>query len=255
MAHFYNCKGDSPAFLRDVGTPTQARKHGRYAYPSVTTVLGICKDPFIDGIWKPKMITKIAREKPNLDWQDVERLTYGVREHPSTGDQIESSEFGTAVHKAIEEITSVQFLGDDSREPTPFDDWGYPFIDWIVENKIKPVSVEYIISNPRIKIAGSIDFLGYMDFDGKNQLFLADYKCRSNTGGRAKTYPKDCQQLAIESYMIMKQHKLDYLPSCLSVTIDCDTQAHYHKWWTPKEMEKGIKIAKKCAELFWLTRM
>lgn len=255
MAHFYDCKGESPMFLEDVGTPSQARKYSRYAYPSVTTVLGICKDPFIDGIWKPKKITEIARDKPSLDWRDVERLTYGVREHPLTGDQIESSEFGTAVHKSIEEMISVQFLGDDPTEPTPFYDWGYPFVDWVVENGIKPVSVEYIISSRRIKIAGSVDFVGYIDVDNDSKLFLADYKCRSNTGGRAKTYPKDCQQLAIESYMLMKHHKLDYLPACLSVTIDCDTKAHYHKWWTPQEMEKGIKVAKKCAELFWLTRM
>ena len=109
-----------------------------------------------------------------------------------------------------------------------------------------------IIANNRIKIAGSVDFIGH-DSDGK--LFLADYKCRTNTNGKAKTYDKDCQQLAIESFMLMKEYNLNYLPKCRSVIIDCDTAKHYHKEWTEDDMQKGIKVAKKCAELYWLLRM
>ena len=61
MAHFYDCKEViDPKFLPDVTTPAQARKVFK-AYPSVTTVLGIVKDSFIDSIWKPKRITEYAR--------------------------------------------------------------------------------------------------------------------------------------------------------------------------------------------------
>ena len=77
----------------------------------------------------------------------------------------------------------------------------------------------------------------------------------TNTKGKAKTYDKDCQQLAIESFMLMKEHNLKYLPSCRSVVIDCDTHKHYHREWSQEEMQKGIKVAKKCAELYWLLRM
>lgn len=53
----------------------------------------------------------------------------------------------------------------------------------------------------------------------------------------------------------MKEYNLDYLPGCRSVIIDCDTKEHYHREWTEAEMQRGIKIAKKCAELYWLLRM
>ena len=103
MAHFYNCEVISdPTFNPDVETPAQARKH-RKVYPSVTTVLGIVKDAFLDSIYKPRMMAQLAREKPNLHWKDLERLTYGTREHPRTGETVASAEFGTPVHKENED--------------------------------------------------------------------------------------------------------------------------------------------------------
>mgnify|MGYP003633656338 FL=1 len=253
MAHFYNCTNVSdPEFEPEVTTPAQARKKRR-VYPSVTTVLGIVKDSFLDSIYKPRMITQLAREFPNLVWQDIERLTYGTREHPITGDTIESSEFGTTVHKVIEDHVEYGFLGADDRpKPSVWDQWAMPFIEWIQAEGVSPIACERIIASNQVKIAGSVDFIGH-DSDGK--VFLADYKCRTNTGGKAKTYDKDCQQLAIESFMLMKEHSLDYLPACRSVIVDCDTQKHYHKEWNDKQMQRGIRVAKKCAELYWLLRM
>jgi len=253
MAHFYNCTDcTDPSFEPEVSTPAQARKAGKKVYPSVTTVLGIIKDPFLDGIYKPRMITDLAREHPQLGWSDIVDLTYGTREHPISGNTISSSEFGTTVHHCIEQWVDHFHLGGDRPENTPWDQWAMPFLEWVQLEGVSPIACERIIANSRIKIAGSVDFIGH-DSDGK--LFLADYKCRTNTGGKAKTYAKDCQQLAIESFMLMKEHKLDYLPSCRSVIIDCDTMEHHHKVWTDAEMQVGIKVAKKCAELYWLTRM
>ena len=115
MAHFYNCKDASdPKFESEISTPTQAKKKNK-VYPSVTTVLSIVKDSFLDSIYKPRMITQLAREFPDLVWQDIERLTYWTREHPVTGDTIESSEFGTTVHKAIELQIDYGFLDSDKR--------------------------------------------------------------------------------------------------------------------------------------------
>ncbi len=254
MAHFYNCKDTTdPSFEPDIETPAKARKVNK-VYPSVTTVLGIVKDAFLDSIYKPRMMVDLARKNPFLPWQELERMTYGFRKHPATNEDIPSSEFGTAVHKTIEDMIE-SLIWDRMRElpeGREYDDWAEPFYQWVLDNDVKPIACEKIIADNRIKIAGSVDFIGH-DSDGK--VFLADYKCRTNTKGKAKTYDKDCQQLAIESFMLMKQHKLDYLPSCISVVIDCDTKKHHHKVWDSDEMQKGIKVAKKCAELYWLLRM
>jgi hypothetical protein len=253
VSHFYNCTDVlEPFFEENIKTPAQARKVRR-VYPSVTTVLSIVKDPFLDSIYKPRMITALAREYPDLAWQDIERLTYGTREHPISGDTIESSEFGTTVHKVIEDFISYDYLGaEEAPKDTPWNEWALPFVEWVQESGVKPLACERLVASNRIKIAGSVDFIGY---DSDDKLFLADYKCRTNTKGKAKTYPKDCQQLAIESFMLMKEHSLDYLPECISVVIDCDTKKHYHKTWSDKEVTNGIKVAKKCAELYWMLRM
>lgn len=253
MSHFYNCNDVlNPEFEADIMTPAQARKVAK-VYPSVTTVLGIVKDAFLDSIYKPRMMAQLARAYPDLVWQELERLTYGTREHPATGETIESSEFGTTVHKVIEDFINHNYLAEGSApEDSVWNEWAMPFVDWVHEEGVKPVSCEHIIASSRIKIAGSVDFIGY---DSDDKLFLADYKCRTNTKGKAKCYDKDCQQLGIEAYMLMKERKLDYLPGCISVIIDCDTKKHHHKVWNDKELDKGIKVAKKCAELYWLLRM
>lgn len=254
MAHFYSAKEIlNPVFEPDVSTPAQARKAGRWVYPSVTTVLGIVKDAFLDSIYKPRMMVDLAREYPALQWRDIESLTYGTKQHPGTGETISSAEFGTAVHQTIEEIVNSEILQHETpRRADVYDDWALPFIEWIQSEGVKPVACECIVANSRLKIAGSVDFIGH-DADGN--LFLADYKCRGNTKGKAKVYDKDCQQLAIESYMLMKQHNLDYLPACRSVIIDTETKQHMHHEWSQEDMQKGIKVAKKCAELYWLLRM
>jgi len=255
MAHFYDCKDvSSPSFEGEVTTPFQAQKKSPSIYPSVTTVLGIVKDSFIDSIWKPKMITALAREYPEMDWQDIERLTYGTRPHPVDGSDISSSEFGTSVHKIIEDIIDGELSGEGRQYPagTAFDPWAMPFIEWIAENDVRPISCERMVASKRVKICGSVDFIGH-DRDGK--LFLADYKCRSNTKGKAKTYAKDCEQLAIESYMLMKEHKLDYLPACRSVVIDSETKQHIHREWTGEQLRWGIDNAKLCAKIYWNKRM
>jgi hypothetical protein len=253
MSHFYNCKDIlNPAFEADIMTPAKAKKVEK-VYPSVTTVLGIVKDAFLDSIYKPRMITDLARAYQHLAWQDIERLTYGTREHPVTGETIESSEFGTTVHKVIENFINHDYLAEGlAPSDSVWNEWAMPFVEWVHEEGVKPVSCEHIIASNRIKIAGSVDFIGY---DSDDKLFLADYKCRTNTKGKAKCYDKDCQQLGIEAYMLMNERKLDYLPGCISVIIDCDTKKHHHKVWNAKELDKGIKVAKKCAELYWLLRM
>lgn len=251
MAHFYNCSEDYPSFEKEITTPTQARKKSVKIYPSVTTILSIVKDDFIDSIYRPSKLVELAREFPNLNWRDIETLVYGTRTHPVTGDKIGSAEFGTAVHKCIEDKV-LELMCEGTAEASPYDEWAQPFIDWIHESGTQPHACEHLISSSTIKTAGSIDFLGY---DDEGKLFLADYKCRTNTKGRAKVYPKDCEQLAIESYMMMKATNLSYLPKCISVIIDCDTKKHYHKEWSEAEMKIGIQNFKYTAKLYWNKRM
>ena len=51
MAHFYKYGKTKSLFQEDITTPAKAKKI-RGVYPSVTTVLSVIKDPFLDGIYK-----------------------------------------------------------------------------------------------------------------------------------------------------------------------------------------------------------
>ena len=106
-------------------------------------------------------MVELARQNDCLDWRDVEQLTYGTREHPISGDVISSSEFGTTVHHCIEQWVNHLWLGEDAPEETPWDMWAMPFIEWIESNAVRPIACERLVACNRIKIAGSVDFIGH----------------------------------------------------------------------------------------------
>lgn len=247
MAHFYTAE-KLPKFIEEVETPSQARKHKR-AWPSVTTVLGLVKDSFLDSIYIPSKLVELARDENLQDrpWQEIKDMTYGFRKHPWTGEDIPSSEFGTAIHKRIEDILQ----GNGNEDATPWDDWAMPFVKWVHEQEIELMATEYVVGHPRLKIAGSIDFVGKRK-DGT--IFLADYKTR-NCKGSGVFYPKDCKQLIVESWMLQCLLRLEYIPDCLSVSICTNTAEHYHLWWSDKAKKHYLNAAKQAAKLYWTERM
>jgi len=141
---------------------------------------------------------------------------------------------------------------DGEGEASAYDDWAKPFVDWVNEEGVQVVDCEYIISDSRFKIAGSIDFIG---LDKDEKVFLADYKCRSCNDGKGKFYPKDCKQLAIESVMLSKKLNLDYFPKVRSVCIDTNTAEHYHYEWSDDEFNHYFECAKLAAKIYWQERM
>lgn len=253
MSHFYKISKGSGTFMEDVHTAPQAKKH-KGVVPSVTTVLGVIKEPFIHNIYRPKKITELAREYPNMNWRDISDMVYGLRKHPQTGEMIPSSEFGTTVHKRLQDYVdfSIDPDGHDVMARSVWDDWVDPFMNWIHENNVKPYDTERVVSCNRVKIAGSVDFIGQWE-DGR--FFLADYKCRSCTRDIPKFYSKDCAQLAIESLFFSQEKDLDYIPECISICIDTETAKHHHKMWKALDVAKGIRIAKLCSKLYWETIM
>ena len=245
MSHFYDTsKGE--AVLSESTTAPQARKAGHY--PSVTTVLGIQKDSFIDFVWKPKKLVELAREHPDLPPNKISELTYGTVTCASTGDEIPSSQFGTTVHARLE-----GYVKGETMDFSEYDSYATPFLNWMAENSVKPKYAEFVAYNDDIRLAGSIDFVGIDSYD---EYILADYKCRScKSSGKGKFYTKDCSQLAIEAWMFARMHNLNYLPKCISICIDIDSKEHYHKVWSDLDCYKGILRAKLLATLYWMDFM
>ena len=250
MSHFYDCTTDKP-FLTSANTPTQAKNLD--AYPSVTTVMSIIKDPFLDGIWSPKKFVELARDEEEWSMDEIFRRKFGMRTSPIDGSEITSSEFGTSVHARLEKHIGDMIANKKPELDSEWDAWTEPFLKHIVDNQIEPVAVELVAHDDEIKVAGSVDFVGKMP-DGK--YYLADYKCRDCKGRGGKFYEKkDCTQLAIESWMLTRMWNLDYLPWVTSVCIDIGTKKHYQKEWTWKQMQKGIERFKLTAEIYWMDFM
>jgi hypothetical protein len=245
MSHFYDIQNGT-GVLSESSTAPQARKAGHL--PSVTTVLGIIKDPFIDYIWKPRKLIELAREHTDLQPKQVQDLTYGLVQCAETGNMIPSSEFGTTVHARLE-----GYVTGESMEPSEYDAYAQPFVSWLAKEGVTPVHAELVVYDESIRIAGSVDFIG-TEMNGN--YILMDYKCRSCKGsGRGKFYDKDCAQLAIEAWMFARMKGLDYIPKCVSVCIDVDSKEHIHKEWSNVECYKGILRAKLLATLYWMDFM
>jgi hypothetical protein len=251
MAHFYNCTKIKQPFLeKEITTPSQAKKHKDKIFPSITTLIGsTIKDPFLDSVHKPRSMVKYARmeEYADLDWKDIEQLCYGLVESPD-GRMIPSSEFGTSVHNSCEKLLNALKFGDDEYEPSMYDEYAQPFIDWVQENNYKIIGTEYPIADNLIKTCGTIDVV--LKDETQNHIFICDYKCRKSR----QFYDKDLWQMAIECEMI-RRRGLDYLPSCISVCIDINTKQHHHKKWTEEQMKKAIQIVKYISKLYWAIRM
>lgn len=251
MSHYYECK-KGKAELSKSKTAPQARKAGHY--PSVTTVLGIIKNEHLDDRWKPEKIVELCREfiwdNPDMRYGDIKHLIYGTVQCPETGEEILSSEFGTRVHKRLEDYMNE--TKDPKMEIDAYDAYAAPFLAWLAKQGIQKEFAEHIVYDDEIRLAGSVDFIGK---DPNGNYILADYKCRRCKGAKGKFYDKDCAQLAIEAWMFARMQNLDYLPSCFSICIDVDTEKHYQKEWDDIECYKGILRAKLAATIFWIDRM
>ena len=251
MAHFYDCtKTKTPELIREVTTPSQAKKYKGKVYPSITTIIGqTIKDPFLDSIYKPRKMVELARQEEHWDkeWKTIEQLCYGLVKSP-TGEIIPSAEFGTGVHKAIENLLLNEMF-EGGLYPSKYDSYGQPFVDWVLQEEHKIIGVEYKIADNLIKTCGTIDVV-LRDRETK-KMFICDYKCRKSK----QFYDKDLWQMAIECEMLRRKYKLDYLPSCMSVCIDINTKEHHHKIWKEEQMKEAIQIVKLISKLYWKIRM
>ena len=235
--HFYkrNDYTGEPESCHDIGVK-KAKQIG--AWPSVTSKAKCYSDGFLEQ-WSKNEAIKLAEVNPRIPGESdkdycerISNLIFGEVNRHYDGKVFPSYEFGTAVHACLENHVI---------HGTPFPlEWEMYCKEWPIfldNNRIETLSAETIVMDDDLKLAGTIDYIGY--FNG--QPMLADFKTRKCKDGKGKFYPKDCLQLAIESQMYMDENGLEELPMCLSVCIDVLTGTHYHKWYDEDQVLKGIR--------------
>jgi hypothetical protein len=234
--HYYFIHQDGAVEAMHDLTLAQARDKG--CYPSVTTKIGVLKDPGLEDWRLQKLILTAEQNRRYTDEQDadyVSRINDIVWGQPTRMDgvQFQSNVFGTLVHSEIEKWNI-----DNSYQPPP--EWE-PYVigwqQWYSKEIAYTIKAEYMCVDHQTRTAGMIDFVG-MTHSGN--VVLCDYKNRTCDKGKGKFYFKDCMQLAIESRVIKSEMGLTYLPAIYSMCIDTITGRLFAKKWSETMQLRGI---------------
>jgi hypothetical protein len=107
MSHHYKLLPDYEAkFLKTVTTQPQANKAQGVVVASVTTKLSYAPNEFLQ-LWFKKQIHYLTKKFPHATFDEINDMAWGMREHPATGELIQSSEWGTTLHKHLEDATTL----------------------------------------------------------------------------------------------------------------------------------------------------
>tara|TARA_R110000824_G_scaffold134630_2_gene297614 strand:+ start:670 stop:1437 length:768 start_codon:yes stop_codon:yes gene_type:complete len=245
MSHFYEVTSKHSAFFReDIRTAAQARKErlasGKKIVASVTEKLKVFPNRFIAD-WRVREALKIAKRFPDLEDTVILEMLWGTRQHPITGEEVGSADWGTECH------TQLELAMNNKWEPNEWEPFVRPFIDWTNKSNLEVLATETIIASetPSFNTAGTIDLLARIN----GKVALLDYKTRkvpSDGDIRRRTRPSDAMQLASESNMVRAMMHLDYNPSIYTVIIDTETGDTYVHEWTDRAFEKALGNAISC---------
>jgi hypothetical protein len=243
--HIYNFTDKDNPILSDIQSITKI-KEMPWMYPSVTTVLGIIPNPFIDA-WKVKRAIEIKGDNPNMEYEEIIQVMWGQPICPCSGDKIASSDFGIKAHDRVEKLINASMQGDVI-DFDPYDDFAKPVIEYLEDNDFEPYLTEELIACHKMKIAGRLDLIAKKD----DKFCLFDYKFRDCSGkDKGKFYDKDCYQLAIESYMWKGIKGINYMPDIYSICICSSTGRVFVKKWTRMMLDRGIFKAKSARDFYF----
>jgi hypothetical protein len=235
--HIYDYTNPDSPFLSEETSITSIRKNINL-FPSVTTILKMIPNPFLDK-WKCSKYVELARKYPEKCPQEISDLAWGQVRDPY-GNMLSSSDFGTLAHKCLEDYIN----GDDMDEA-----W-HEFVSKVIfeidDLNLSDIKSEYLIADEQLRVAGTIDLLAKKD----DRYVLLDYKFR-NCKGTGKFYDSDCYQLSIESFFVQQKFNLTYLPKICSICVDVNTGLPYLKWWSQKKLDKGIQVFLDARDLYF----
>lgn len=197
---------------------------------SITAVTSDIRNDFLDNVWKDSKIIEIARANPDWDVAKCQEARWGYRDHPETGEQMTSSDFGTAAHDCMENMLIQYKEGADYH--SPYAPLCRPFLEHIEADGVLPKHMELMVLDERRRVGGTIDFVG--ETFGAYEIY--DFKFRTSTNA----YDKDMVQLAIASDIVRDQFGLDHYPRIFSIVIDCNTGKMKRHEWGEVNLHRGI---------------
>lgn len=244
-AHWYEVDG-TPAYTRKSKSGTERNTTLRDArkenlVPSVTTVLRILSNPFLER-WKLENLLTAALSLPEIEGESVQDYAERVWEDANTISE-GARNFGTNLHDAIERrlrlgtMDGMVCTEDVTEHLAEFDKWAQA-------NVIKVHAVEFTVVGQE-GYAGKVDALLEHRVHG---LCYTDWKSQNIRPGKKPTfYDSWPRQLAAYRHA----HNPD--GALLSVVMDKnEASPPIEKLWTQAEAEIGLKTFLQTLEL-WQT--
>ena len=236
--HWYSTSGLPTHSQSDGKNTTLAHARKQNLLPSVTTIIGQLEKPQLTK-WKADRCIAQSFDNPPREGEDVR--SYKGRIIQSLKDeQTEVRDFGTKIHKALEDVNSGTF--DSLKDPDLFP-FIEPFIRWQMKRVKSVKAAEQVVVNVKHGYGGTLD-LHCVLFREDRPVTIVDYKTQ-NIKEKVRFYPEYGYQLA--AYRKCFQP----IPQCMSLVINSNEPAEpIEKIWTAKEMQASWRIFKRLCKIW-----
>lgn len=237
-SHWYQVVGGviKPAYN---STLKDARKQGLFISPT-SIEKDIRANPVL-AIWLKNQILKAAADDSRQPHESVEEWCQRIIEKSNEVTST-AAEFGTKVHKGIEEYL-LQGEFANSNEVSP---WVSQFASWAQTQGLSMMYSELCVALPHMGVAGRTDFIGTMNSVKKENSYepdivVADFKTQNVKEGKGPAfYDSWARQLAAYAYGAAYTLNLPSIPRCMSIVIDSNKPSEpVVKLWTKEEIERA----------------
>jgi hypothetical protein len=226
--HYYAIRQDGTAEPRHDADLRVARKEGLAL--SVTTLMKQVRANNTLLAWIKGQIVKAVEENPRYGGEDDNSYHRRI-ETASSQKATDAATFGTALHDALEHYPAP--CKDPRLAP-----WVDAFEPWFNDTIEAVWRAEYMMGDPRIGIAGTMDAIG---MHKQGFVVCYDFKTQGIKEGKKPTFYESWpEQLAFYAKCYQFLHGLPETPRCMSVVINSNKpERPIDKLWEVDEIQEA----------------
>ena len=199
--------------------------------PSVSGIIGLIERPHLTK-WKCDNMIRTTLKNPHVVGEPEKEYITRIHGY-SNIDKQKTMDFGSRVHKAIEEYNQYSKF-DESKDPEL---WPYleTYIRWAQERLRKVISIEKTVVNTRWGYGGTIDLV--CKVHGIQEEVIVDFKTQRYEGKRPTFHAEYAYQLA--AY----RKTFKPIPKCISLVISAtEPRPAVEKIYTAKELQRSWRV-------------
>ena len=227
--HWYSLAGVA-CHVQPNGKATTLREaRTQNLVPSVSGVLGMIDKPHLTK-WKCDQMIHHCIDHPYQAGESHQEYKNRIHGYAKI-DKHEILDFGTRVHKAIEDFNLGTF--DESKDPAIWP-WVETYVRWAQSRITKVVAVEKTVASKRWGFGGTIDLVA--EVRGIRGLVLIDYKTQNS---KDKAIFRDEYVYQLAAYRKTMRPN----PMAISLVINRDEpKPIVEKIWSPSELQRGWRV-------------